>query len=273
MKGAIGAALVLALAGCPTDEPAPDRVELSGLTAAPPASTASIVSRDGNGEDVYEIELSLGVAIATRCWDTCGPDSACTLAKLTAQDPSILGVRPVYRGGRREGEFALVASRAGTTTLHVQTSCTGRDYRVTVRPWAGSAGGSRLGVHCAPRVRSTRGGRVDRQQLPDPGEARDGGDGGDLSGARRERRRGRALLRAQADPARPRERRALRADVPRRGAARRAAPAPEHRAGLRHREARRLVLLHDGVRARRDGARAAAARAVAAARAAARRAC
>ena len=50
----------------------------------------------------------------------------------------------------------------------------------------------------------------------------------------------------------------LRADVPRRGAARGAAPAPEHRAGLRHRQARRLVLLHDGVRARRDRARAAA---------------
>lgn len=128
------AALGLALAGCPTDEPPPDRVELYALTNAPPASKASIVSRDGSGEEVYEIELSLGVAIATRCWDTCGPDSVCTLAKLTAHDPSILGVRPVYRGGPREGELALVARKAGTTTLRVQTSCAGQDYRVTVRP-------------------------------------------------------------------------------------------------------------------------------------------
>lgn len=136
MKAAamMAAAAVLALAGCPMDEPPPDRVELSGLTNAPPASKASIVNRNGDGDDVYEIELSLGVAIATRCWDTCGPDPVCTFAKLTAGDPAILGVRPVYRGGHREGEFALVASRAGTTTLHVQTSCTGRDYRVTVRP-------------------------------------------------------------------------------------------------------------------------------------------
>jgi hypothetical protein len=130
----LAAAAALALAGCPSDDPPPDKVEISAMTNAPPAGHAVIANRDADGNEIHDITLSLGVAIATRCWDTCAPDATCTLAKLTARDPELLGVRPVYRGGRRDGEFALVARRAGTTTLHVQTSCTSEDYRVTITP-------------------------------------------------------------------------------------------------------------------------------------------
>ena len=125
---------VLALAGCPADAPPPERAELTAITAAPPGSRAAVVNRYSEEEEVHEIELSLGVAIAVRCWDTCGPDAVCSLAKLTAGEPALLGVRPVYRGGPREGEFALIASGAGATTLRVQTSCAAGEYRVTVRP-------------------------------------------------------------------------------------------------------------------------------------------
>jgi hypothetical protein len=129
---ALGACAALAaLAGCPASE-GPDRVELLRLTSAPPAGRASIVSRDGEDREIYEIELSLGAAVAARCWDTCEPDSPCTLAKLAAEDPAILGIRPVYRAGNGDGEFVLFARGAGTTTLRVQASCTSQTYEVKV---------------------------------------------------------------------------------------------------------------------------------------------
>jgi hypothetical protein len=129
-SAALAALALAALPGCPTEPP--DHVEIFRVTNPPPAAEASIVSRDGLGHEIYEIELSLGVAIAARCWDTCGPDWACTGAKLTAEDPSILGVRPVFRSGAPNDEFALVATGEGTTTLRVQASCTSQTYQVTV---------------------------------------------------------------------------------------------------------------------------------------------
>ena len=81
------------------------------------------------------------------------------------------------------------------------------------------------------------------EQLPDPRKARDRRDGRDLSRPKRERRRCRATRRAQARAARASERHPLLADVSRRSTPRRAAPAPQHRAGLRRRKARRLTTM------------------------------
>jgi hypothetical protein len=132
-RASLIAGAALALAGCPGDPP-PDYVRIERITNAPPGSQASIANFDARGREIHEIELSLGVAVAALCWDSCEPDPACTLAKLTPADPSILGVRPVYRPGRPDGEFVLIASGAGTTTLHVQASCTSQTYEVTVLP-------------------------------------------------------------------------------------------------------------------------------------------
>ena len=65
----------------------------------------------------------------------------------------------------------------------------------------------------------------------------------------------REARRDQADPADGRRRSGVRPDVPRRGAARRDAPAPEHRGRLRGRRGRRLAVLRDGVHPRPGRAR------------------
>ena len=133
--------LLVMLAGCPEDQPDPPPwVEISTITKPPPASTAMIRNTeyvDGKMVDVYEITLSTGVAIATRCADSCAYNNSlaigCAGAKLTPGDPSKLTVYPVYHNGEL-GEFALVASAPGPTTLHIQTSCAMQDYTVNILP-------------------------------------------------------------------------------------------------------------------------------------------
>jgi hypothetical protein len=125
-------------AGCPDPADPPPWVELSAITTPPPSSTATVRNTeyvDGKPVDVYEITLSTGVAIATRCADSCAYSNSlqigCAGAKLTAGDPSKLGVWPVYHDGD-PGEFALVASAPGATTLRVQTTCATQDYTVNI---------------------------------------------------------------------------------------------------------------------------------------------
>jgi hypothetical protein len=133
VRRAAAIAWLAALAACPQPEPA-ESVELLRLTSAPPASRAAIVNRDAAGNEVFEIELSHGVAFAARCWDTCEPDPACTLAALYAEDPEILGIGPVYRAGAGGSEYVLIGREVGMTTLHIRASCTSRTYEVTVLP-------------------------------------------------------------------------------------------------------------------------------------------
>jgi hypothetical protein len=129
------------LAGCPepVEEP-PPWVEISAITTPPPASTALVRNQeyvDGKQVDVYEITLSTGVALGTACADSCAYTNSlqigCAGAKLTAGDPALLGVYPIYHDGK-SGEFALVASAAGATTLRVQTTCATQDYKVNIVP-------------------------------------------------------------------------------------------------------------------------------------------
>ena len=89
------------------------------------------------------------------------------------------------------------------------------------------------------------------RQLPPaaaPGARRHGRG---VPGAAHRRRGLRAARRHQAHPAAPLRVRRVPRHVPRRGAARRAADAPEHRAHLRLRQGRRLLLHRHGVRRRR----------------------
>lgn len=131
MRAVIAIGIVV-LAGCP-DPDEPERVvELVGITSAPPASTGSITN-DRVKHD-HAIELSVGVALAARCWDNCATQVPCASAKLTADHPEIIGVRPLYRLGRSDGELVLVAQRPGLTTLVVETSCATQSYAVNVIP-------------------------------------------------------------------------------------------------------------------------------------------
>jgi hypothetical protein len=114
-----------ALAGC---EPELDTVELVSLSSAPFASKALIES--DRERDVYVVELSVGVAVAAACWDSCYPDQVC---KLTSFDPDKLGVRPLYHlGSTLDDDFVLVAHEVGLTTLRVDAACATQEYVVRV---------------------------------------------------------------------------------------------------------------------------------------------
>ena len=114
------------LAGC---EPEHEYVELVNVSSAPFASKATIES--DSVRDAYEVELSVGVALATACWDSCYPE---TLCKLTSGDTETLGVRPLYHLAATgdADDFVLVAQKVGTTTLRVDAACASQDYVVRV---------------------------------------------------------------------------------------------------------------------------------------------
>lgn len=113
------------VAGC---EPVDHTVELVNVSSAPFASKATIES--DQVRDAYVIELSVGVALATACWDTCYPDKLC---KLTSGDSDTLGVRPLYHLGTSDADdFVLVAQQVGTTTLRVDAACASQEYVVRV---------------------------------------------------------------------------------------------------------------------------------------------
>lgn len=120
--------IVIALAslmGC--DEPE-DTVQLVNLSSAPFASKASIETN--RTLDVFEIELSVGVAVATACWDSCYPDQVC---KLTSGDSDTLGIRPLYHlGNDGADDFVLVAKEVGVTSLRVNAACASQEYVVRV---------------------------------------------------------------------------------------------------------------------------------------------
>ena len=129
----------LALGGCPDPDPAP-WVEIAAITKPPPASTAVIRNTeyvDGKTVDVFEITLSVGVALGTRCADSCEPansfENGCVSAKLTSGDPALLDVLPIYQDGK-PGQYALVAAAPGATTLRVATACAWQDYTVNLVP-------------------------------------------------------------------------------------------------------------------------------------------
>src|SRR5262249_29249720 len=126
------AIVLLALAGCPSE--GPPWVQLEPITKPPPAGTAVVRNQedvDGKEVDIYAITLSAGVALGAQCVDSCSSDYSCAGAKLTAGDPAVLAIYPIYHDGDA-GQFAIVASAAGVTTLRVQTACATQSYAVTI---------------------------------------------------------------------------------------------------------------------------------------------
>lgn len=119
---------LLALSSLAACEPEIDTVELVTLSNAPFASKASIESNTVS--DAYVIELSVGVAVAVGCWDSCYPAQVC---KLTSEEPEKLGVRPLYHVGNTSADdYVLVAQTIGPTTLHVESACASQDYVVRI---------------------------------------------------------------------------------------------------------------------------------------------
>ncbi|MBI2395517.1 MAG: hypothetical protein HYV09_38480 [Deltaproteobacteria bacterium] len=116
--------LACAALGCPS--PAPKRAALSPITGAPPARRLEVV----NSEEKHAITVSSGVAFAVMVSDTCDATSSPTLA---IADPSILREHPLARGPSKRA-FALVAVRAGTTTVTIKAECATQAYEVTVLP-------------------------------------------------------------------------------------------------------------------------------------------
>ncbi len=117
---------LLALASLAACEPELNTVELVNLSSAPFASKATIESDYERG--TYVIELSVGVAVAVACWDSCYPDKLC---KLTSETTDLLGVRPLYHlGNDLADDYVLVAQNVGLTSLHVESACASQDYVV-----------------------------------------------------------------------------------------------------------------------------------------------
>jgi hypothetical protein len=105
-----------------------DTVELVSVSSAPFASKASI--HTDRKLDVFDVELSVGVALAAACWDSCYPDEVC---KLTSADPTTLGIRPLYHlGNNLADDYVLVAQKVGVTTVRVDSACASQEYEVHV---------------------------------------------------------------------------------------------------------------------------------------------
>jgi hypothetical protein len=126
-RAALVAALALAVAGCPADDPPDNDLILYTLTNAPPASQGSIINSDEQG---YSITLTRGVAIGTRCWDSCDYD--CVTPQFTIADETLLAVRALWRPTTTDADRVLIAMASGTTTLDVTTACTTRRYTVRI---------------------------------------------------------------------------------------------------------------------------------------------
>lgn len=126
-----GLALVFALSvGADCDPERAADVALYTTTGAPPTAVARVQEADPDRGLEARVELSSGVVLAVRCWDTC--DYTCESPELITGDAAVLGVIEVERVGSRSPEYALVAHRAGTTTLRVRTSCDDKTYAVSV---------------------------------------------------------------------------------------------------------------------------------------------
>jgi hypothetical protein len=125
------AALVL-LAGCPADEQVPE-VTLHALTKPPPASVGTVTTN--RIDEIFEIKLSQGVALAVGCSQSCEDAyGACATPKLVAADQTLLGVHTLYRLNGSAGDRVLVAKQVGTTTLTAMSVCGAQTYVVHITP-------------------------------------------------------------------------------------------------------------------------------------------
>ncbi|MBK9071708.1 MAG: hypothetical protein IPL79_12010 [Myxococcales bacterium] len=119
----VAGSVVLALAGCPTT----DEIALGQTTAAPATKTAYLNNdEDGTG---YYLNISPGVAIGVRCWDSCS--YACDGAVVTSNDDAILSILDADPA-LSSPHYVLVAHTIGATQLEVRNACATQIYSVTV---------------------------------------------------------------------------------------------------------------------------------------------
>jgi len=121
----IGITALVLLAGCPTHRP--DEIGLYATTGAPPARTARFIEQI---PDRPVIEISRGVVMGIRCWDSC--DGACVWPDFTVADPTLIQVLPTYRAGAASDGFVLTTLEAGISTLVVADACARQSYVVRV---------------------------------------------------------------------------------------------------------------------------------------------
>jgi hypothetical protein len=119
------AALALGSLGCPTNRP--DEIGLYATTGAPPARTARFDERYPSRP---VIEISAGVVLGLRCWDSC--DGTCFRPDFTADNSALLEVLPTYRAGSASDGFVLTALKDGITSLVVANGCARQRYMVRV---------------------------------------------------------------------------------------------------------------------------------------------
>ena len=110
-----------------TPEPARE-VAIVATTAAPPSKTLTIQSPSEN--ILAEVTLSAGVVVAVRCWDSC--DYTCEDFAITAADPTLVRILPIDRGSSYDRQIAIVAVKAGVSTLTVTSHCASEVYPLTI---------------------------------------------------------------------------------------------------------------------------------------------
>lgn len=129
----LGLGFLVCISGCPVEGYDP-QVALYGLTAAPPTKTATL---DNSMEQLRTIDLSLGVAMAVRCYSYCeeAPSyDACADVTVVSDHPTVVRVDPVYNLGGSTDRFVLSGVGAGTTNVVITTDCGTRQYLTTVSP-------------------------------------------------------------------------------------------------------------------------------------------
>ena len=115
-------ACVPLLGGCPRKDMRPE-IHLYQTTGAPPARKATI-----HQENI--IEISRGVVMGVRCWDSCG--TQCFAPHITPADSALLSVRQTYRSGAAQQEYVLIGLKQGRTRLHLTNGCATTSYQVTI---------------------------------------------------------------------------------------------------------------------------------------------
>ncbi len=114
--------------GADCDPNRPHEVAIVATTSAPPSKTLDIQNPSANIPAA--ITLSAGVVVAVRCWDSC--DYTCEDFAITAADPTLVRILPIDRGSWYDEAFAIVAVKAGVTTLTVTSKCASQAYPLTV---------------------------------------------------------------------------------------------------------------------------------------------
>jgi hypothetical protein len=128
----VAAIALFALTGCP-QEPEHPEVSLYGITKPPPASVGIV--KTNRVDEIFEVTLSQGVALAVTCTESCREAyGSCVAPQVVADDPDLLGVRPVYRLNGGKGDRVLVAKQVGTTMLRVTSTCGTQPYVVHIEP-------------------------------------------------------------------------------------------------------------------------------------------